>query len=616
MSLEKRSPAILRFGVFEVDVRAGEVRKQGVRIKLQEQPFQVLKMLLERPGVVVTREDLRSRLWQADTFVDFDNGLNTSINKLREALGDSAERPRFIETLPRRGYRFIASVKNNDRKGPALTARSWKVLAPAAIVVLTVVAVTGGLIWQSRKPRLTEKDTIVLADFVNTTGDSVFDDTLKQGLRVQLEQSPFLNILSDQKVSDVLQMMKRSKDDRLTREVAREVCQRAGSKAFLIGTISSLGTQYVIGLNALNCQTGDELASEQVEADTREHVLRALGESATRMRKKLGESLATIQKYGAPMEQATTSSLDALKAYSLGMKTFFAKGVTASLPFFERVVELDPHFAMAHARVAMVHWNLNENALAAENMHKAYELRDKVTEWERLYIVAHYYDHGTGELEKAAQVYELWQQTYPRDWIPYNNLATLNAAFGKYEEALEEALQALRLEPENQDNYVVASFSYFSLNRVDKAAAVVKQAEERKLESEELLGIRYQLAFLRGDEGEMDRLVASAAGKPGAESSLWFCEVVAAAYEGRRSKSRGLARQEGEAAERNGAREEGATTWVAMAMNEGYFGDAGQARADARAALRLTSKGNVPMWGRKPSRWQVMSREQRSWPTN
>jgi eukaryotic-like serine/threonine-protein kinase len=259
-------------------------------------------------------------------------------------------------------------------------------------------------------------------------------------------------------------------------------------------------------------------------------------------------------------------------------------------------VELDPHFAMAHARVAMVHLNLNENALAAENMHKAYELRDKVTEWERLYIVAHYYDHGTGELEKAAQLYELWQQTYPRDWVPYNNLATLNAAFGKYEEALEEALQALRLEPENQDNYVVASFSYFSINRVDKAAAVVKQAEERKLESEELLGIRYQLAFLRGDEGEMDRLVASAAGKPGAESSLWFCEVVAAAYEGRRSKSRGLARQVGEAAERNGAREEGATTWVATAMNEGYFGDAGQARADARAALRPTSKGNVPVW--------------------
>lgn len=405
-----------------------------------------------------------------------------------------------------------------------------------AAVLLVAGASIASFYLRWKRLRLTEKDTIVLADFVNTTGDSACDDTLKQGLRVQLEQSPFLNILSDQKASDVLQMMKRSKDERLTREVTREVCQRAGSKAFLIGTISSLGTHYVIGLNALNCQTGDELASEQVEADTREHVLRALGESATRMRKKLGESLATIQKYGAPVELATTSSLDALKAYSLGMKTFFEKGVTASLPFFQRAVELDPHFAMAHARVAMVHWNLNENALAAENMHKAYGLRDKVTEWERLYIVAHYYDHGTGELEKASQVYELWQQTYPRDWVPYNNLATLNAAFGKYEEALEEARQALRLEPENQDNYVVASFSYFSLNRVDEAAAVVKQAEERKLESEELLGIRYQLAFLRGDEREMDRLVASVAGKPGAESSLWFCEVVAAAYQGRRTE--------------------------------------------------------------------------------
>jgi DNA-binding winged helix-turn-helix (wHTH) protein/predicted Zn-dependent protease len=596
MPLEKQSPAILRFGVFEVDVRAGELRKQGVRIKLQEQPFHVLTVLLQRPGEVVTREELRSENWSEDTFVDFDNSLNTAINKLREALGDSADNPRFIETLHRRGYRFIAPVGSKDQKEQAIGNARWKLSATMAIVVVAAIAVTAGSIWRVRQARkLSEKDMIVLADFANSTGDPVFDDTLKQGLRVQLEQSPFLNILSDQKVSDVLQMMKLSKDERLTPDVTREVCQRTGSKAILVGSISSLGKHYVIGLNALNCRTGDGLASEQVEADSRERVLKALGESTTRMRKKLGESLVSVQRYDAPVE-ATTPSLEALKAYSLGMKTWFAKGVTASLPFFQRAAVLDPHFAMAHARVAMVYWNLNENALAAENMHKAYELRDRVTEWERLYIEAHYYDRETGELEKAAHVYELWQQTYPRDWVPYNNLASLNAAFGKYEEALEDAQQALRLEPDNEDNYAVATLLYLSLNRLDEAGAVLKQAAERKLESELLLAGRYQLAFLRGDEGEMERLVAGAAGKPGAESSLWFCEVVAAAYQGRRSKARGLARQGGEAAERNGSMEEGATSWLATAMTEGYFGNTQQARADARAALRLTRKGYVPVW--------------------
>src|SRR6266849_10119367 len=248
MARETQAPTILRFGVLEVDVRAGELRRQGVRIKLQEQPFQVLTQLLKRPGEVVTREELRAQLWPSDTFVDFDNGLNTSINKLREALGDSADSPRFIETLPRRGYRFIAPVTSNGRKRPVITTHNWKIVVPAAIVVFAAVVIAGEFSWHPRKAKpLTEKDTIVLADFANTTGDAVFDDALKQGLRVQLEQSPFLSILSDQKVKEELQLMGRPKDERLTQDVTREVCQRAGSKAFLIGTISSLGTHYVIG---------------------------------------------------------------------------------------------------------------------------------------------------------------------------------------------------------------------------------------------------------------------------------------------------------------------------------------------------------------------------------
>src|ERR1700746_3534579 len=276
MSLENQPVAVLSFGAFQVDLRAGELRKQGKRIKLQEQPLLVLKALLGRPGEIVTREELRSQVWSADTFVDFDNSLNTSINKLREALGDSAENPRFIETLPRRGYRFIAPVTCDNRKESAFTSTAWKIAVPLVLVAAALLA--GGLFWRKRQgPRLTEKDTIVLADFANSTGDPVFDDALKQGLRVQLEQSPFLNILSDQKVSDVLQLMKRSKDERLTQEVTREVCQRAGSNAFLSGSISRIGTHYVIGLKALDCHSGDGLATEQVEVDSREHVLEALG---------------------------------------------------------------------------------------------------------------------------------------------------------------------------------------------------------------------------------------------------------------------------------------------------------------------------------------------------
>jgi DNA-binding winged helix-turn-helix (wHTH) protein/Tfp pilus assembly protein PilF len=594
MALETRSPAILRFGTFEVNLRAGELRKQGVRIKLQEQPFHVLTVLLQRPGDVVTREELRSQNWPADTFVDFDNSLNTAINKLREALGDSADNPRFIETLPRRGYRFIAPVTGVDGTprgaatgvSAAAPTRSRKMLVTVAVLVLAA-GIAEGLLWRARQARrLTEKDTIVLGDFANTTGDAVFDDTLKQGLRVQLEQSPFLNILSDEKAGEELQLMGRTKDDRLTNDLARDLCQRVGSKAILTGTISSLGTHYVIGLNAMNCKTGDALASEQVEADSREHVLKALGETATRMRKRLGESLTSVQKYDAPVE-ATTASLEALKAYSLGMKTWFAKGDTASLPFFKRAVELDAKFAMAYARLAMVYDNLGENALTTENMHKAYELREKVSEWERLYLEAHYYDRATGELEKAAQVYEVWQQTYPRDWVPYNNLRGLYAVFGKYEKALEEGREAVRLEPGNEDNYFGLGHTYIALNRLDEAAAVFKQAEERKLEGEGLLWGRYLLAFLKDDAREIERLVSSAAGNPGSEDDLLIWEGLGDGHHGKLREARELWQRVSESAEHDKATERAALFQACTGFLEAYLGDSGNALVHAEAAAKL-----------------------------
>ena len=306
---------------------------------------------------------------------------------------------------------------------PVAGSRLWKVLVPVAIILVAAVIV-GAFYFRSRQTthRLTEKDTIVLADFDNKTGDAVFDDTLKQGLSVQLEQSPFLDLVSERKVNETLKLMGRSAGDRLTPEVTREVCQRTGSKAMLTGSIAGLGSQYVIGLKAVNCNTGDVLAEAQEQAAGKEAVLKALDAAAVSLRGKLGESLSSVQKYATPVEEATTPSLEALKAYSLGRKTRFAKGDTAALPFFKRAVELDPNFAMAYRAMAVVYGNLNEVGRAAENARKAYELREKVSERERFYIEANYYWYATGELEKAAQTYELWQQTYPRDYVPYANL--------------------------------------------------------------------------------------------------------------------------------------------------------------------------------------------------
>jgi eukaryotic-like serine/threonine-protein kinase len=350
MPLETQPASVVRFGAFEVDVRAGELRKQGARIKLQEQPFLVLRVLLGRPGEIVTREELRSQIWSADTFVDFDNSLNTSINKLREALGDSAENPRFIETVPRRGYRFIAPV-NGDERGRAgdhpRKFPGWKTSVVAGTVVVAVVTV--GLLWRARQARrLTEKDTIVLGDFTNSTGDAVFDGALREGLSVELEQSPFLSLVSEQQIHQTLRMMGQKTNSRLTPEIAQEVCQRTSSAAALDGSIALIGTRYNLILTAINCASGDLLASTEARANDKSQVLDALGKAASEMRRKLGESVGSMQKYNTPLEQATTPSLDALQAYNLGWQAFFAHGDgAAAVPFFQRAVQLDPNFAMA-----------------------------------------------------------------------------------------------------------------------------------------------------------------------------------------------------------------------------------------------------------------------------
>jgi eukaryotic-like serine/threonine-protein kinase len=464
------------------------------------------------------------------------------------------------------------------------------------VVVLVVAAAGWGLYsrWRPHKATpLTEKDTIVLADFDNKTGDRVFDNTLKQGLAIQLEQSPFLNLISQDKVIQTLKLMGRSAGDLLTPEVARDVCQRTGCKAMLTGSIDQLGTQYVIGLRAVNCETGDVLAEVQEQAPRKEAVLMALDAAAISLRSKLGESLSSVQKYATPLEEATTPSLDALQAFSLGEKTQASKGDSAALPFFKRAVELDPDFAIAYAAMANAYNNLSEVGLAAENARKAYELRGNTTERERFAIEANYYMLVTGELEKAARVFELQQQSYPRDQGACINLSAIYSMLGNWEKAVEQAREGMRLEPNDGMIYEDLGAEYTSLNRLDEAEAVYKEAQKRKLESESLLLNHYQLAFLQGDSVRMAQTVSAAMGKPGADDLLLAAQADTEGWHGRLKNARELTRWAIDSAQRNDAKETAASYGAAAALREVESGYPTQARADADAALKLAPNRDV-----------------------
>ena len=472
--------------------------------------------------------------------------------------------------------------------------KRWKVFVPTALI-LVAAAIGGTLYFRSRQAtaRLTDKDTIVLSDFDNRTGDSVFDDTLKQGLSVQLEQSPFLALVSDRKVNETLKLMGRPAGDRLTPEVTHEVCLRTGSKAMLTGSIAGLGSQYVIGLKAVNCNTGDVLAEAQEQAAGKEAVLKALDAAAVSMRSKLGESLSSVEKYATPVEEATTPSLEALKAYNLGVKTVYAKGNAAAMPFYKRAVELDPNFAMAYCWIAAVYFDLDEVGRGAEYARKAYDLREKVSERERFTIETIYYSNATGELEKAAQTYELWQQTYPGEDRAYRRLAFVSYTLGNWEKALDEQREALRLEPNIARNYFLLGWVYMALNRLDEAEAVYKQAEERKLDSEERLLYRYWLAFVKGDAAQMAQLVSAAISK-GAEDD-WFMAMQAdtEGWYGRLKKAHELTGRAMQLAQHNDAKETAAAYQAVAALREVGAGSREQARADANAALKLAPNRDV-----------------------
>jgi serine/threonine protein kinase/tetratricopeptide (TPR) repeat protein len=480
-----------------------------------------------------------------------------------------------------------------DLKAASTPGLPWRLVASAAVVLLVMSLLGVRLHNRQQSHLLTEQDTLVLADFANPTGDAVFNETLKQGLAVELEQSPFLNILSDEKVAQQLRFMGRSADERLTREVAQEVCQRAGSKAMLLGSISDIGSHYAIGLKAVNCQNGDSLGEELVEANRREQVLTKLHEAGTKMRERLGESLASIRKYDIAAEQATTPSLDALQAYSKALKNRYSQGDPAALTLLKRAVELDPNFAMAYAVSANVYFDLGETALSAVAAQKAYALRQRVTERERLYIDSSYYGIVTGELEKEAQIYGEWKEIYPRDQTPYQNLALYDGYLGQYEKALTGYRETLRLEPNNAMNYLNLASTYINLNQVDEAKAILDQARNRKLEHELIPWISYLVGFLRDDSSEMEKWVLPAASTEGNEDFLLLSQSDTEAFHGRLRSAGDFSRRAVETALQNGAKERAADWQAHAALREAEFGNSVAAKRNAAAALALTSGKNV-----------------------
>jgi eukaryotic-like serine/threonine-protein kinase len=462
--------------------------------------------------------------------------------------------------------------------------KRWYIAAGALVAV---VAVIGGFFYTRGARALTEKDSILLADFVNTTGDAVFDGTLKQALAVQLEQSPYLNVVPQERVRDTLRFMGRSPDERVTPDLARDICQREGIKAVMNGAISSIGSQYVVDVNAINCQTGDSLAHEQVPADKKEQVLGAVGKVASSLRGKLGESLASVQKFDAPIEEATTSSLEALKAFSLGEGERAKGSELGAIPFYKHAIELDPNFAVAYARVGQAYANTQQIGSAIENTKQAFVRRERTSELEKLYISTHYYDIVTGEAGKAIEAYQLWKRTYPRDSIPTNNLAAGYNAVGKYDQALPEAQETVRLAPNEALGYQNLGTAYLGMNRFAEAKAVREKQIASHLDSALDHGDLYAIAFLEGDAAAMQRQVEWAKGKPD-EFDMLPVVAEAAVSRGRLQAAREAYDQAVEIAHR-GKFEEIASRIIAVhAEDEALVGNAARARDKVAAALAVS----------------------------
>jgi eukaryotic-like serine/threonine-protein kinase len=632
------------FDSFELDERSFCLMQDGERVPLEPKSLRVLLLLVQSEGQLLEKETILGAVWK-DTFVE-ETTLTRAIALLRKQLGDDPRRPKFIETIPTLGYRFIAPVEVRARKErstaeaspqvflltpvdtpPALDSNpASEVVIPsearsaqskdlrldsakpprapakriawiAAGVLLLLTAAATLRFTLPRTKALTAKDTIVLADFTNTTGDAVFDDTLRQGMTVQLEQSPFLSLVSDERIQQTLALMKQPADARLTPALGREVCQRTGSAAVLDGSIASLGSQYVLGLRALNCRSGEVMDAEQVQVPRKEDVLNALSQVASNFRGRIGESLASVKEHDTPLIEATTPSLEALKAYSTAWKVTTTVGSSAGVPLLKRAIEIDPKFAMAHAMLGRVYGDIGESALAAESTRKAYELRDRSSDNEKFFIVASYDNVVTGDLEKGQQICETWAQTYPRDVNAVGFLSgMIYPVLGNYQKAVEAAKRSVEDDPDASFTYNNLAMAHVALGQLKEGEDTLQRAADHGLARPDFLVDLYLIAFLKGDKAGMERGASQTVNDPEGEEDGAAQEAMALAYAGRLQAATAKSEHAVNLAKQSGQRERAAEFEAAAALREAFFGNEDAARRDAAVATAL-SGGRDALYG-------------------
>jgi eukaryotic-like serine/threonine-protein kinase len=606
------------FGPFQVVLRSAELYKHGVRIKLSGQPFAILAMLLDRPGELITREELKQRLWPVDTFVDFEHSLNSAIKKLRAVLGDSADEPRYIETLPRRGYRFIGTISSppvSTENSPvdlalpsgnvvtvasptpppmapvAMAHASSKHFREWAAIAIVTMAIIGAVVFSKlsgqTRASLSDTDWVLVSDFVNTTGDPIFDGSLKQATTVKLSESPYFNVMLDSKIRQTLQLMNRSPQERVVPPMSREVCQRAGAKVVISGSIVAAGNKYVVSLDAQNCLSGASLAHIAMPPESRDQVLKTLGEVVAQLRKSLGESLATLTKFDTPIEQATTPSLAALKAYTEG-DNMRAQGKEAeSVPYYKMAVDLDPEFAIAYARLGALSSNLQEVSNQAKYLQLAFDRRGHISEREKFYIAAHYYVDVRGDSLKAIETYKLWTQTYVHDWVPFNNLSNEYARIGDLQNAISAGQSALRLNPYHSLPYTALAFAYERASRFPEAKAVGERAISEKLDGQMLHNILYAVADAENDDRAMQRQVEWFADKP-IKTQILDRQALSVMRSGQVRKARELFRLAADAALQQGLKGYADAAFIDVAEAEAYLGNSREALAELTRSIALS----------------------------
>jgi DNA-binding winged helix-turn-helix (wHTH) protein/tetratricopeptide (TPR) repeat protein len=555
-SIKPGQPVRARFGAFELNLKTGELRvpepgREDRNILLQEQPFQVLRLLVDHHGDIVTREEIRRTLWPNDTNVEFDHSINVAVATIRRALGDSASQPLYIETVARRGYRLVVPVewvgsRGDERAGEGLGHKqaqspwhvipSWKWIGYVALVL---VAVGGGWsYWEwLHRPRLSAADTIVLADISNQTSDSAFDDALNTALSIELEQTPFLNVLAADKVRGNLKLLNHPMDSKIAPEIALQICSRTNSNAVVASSISDAGNHFHLELKGIDCRSGKTFAHSSQDAARRTEIVHALGVAGSQLRSRMGEPDASIQKFDKPLEEATSQSIEALQLLDQGYRRHFSFDRSAAITYYQRAVDIDPSFALAYFAMAARYANLEATKESAAAAKKAYELRNRLTEQNRFAVESLYFDVGTWDLEKAYPVHEEWAKTFPEDARAHINFAGSLEYLGQFDRSAVEAREAVRLLPSGSTYWALMSSTILA-NRLRDAKAVFEEAQARGFDTAELHVLRHLLAFLQQDRAAMNEQLTWSLGKKEAEVLMRWRESDVQAYYGRFQESR------------------------------------------------------------------------------